>query len=264
MKVAFWGVRGSKPSPDSAFLKYGGNTNCIVVRGSTDHYFVLDAGTGLARFSTTLNSSEAYHATILLSHVHLYHIIGFQFSPLTYSKKCHTRVLGPRTRSYSLEEVFDHILSPIYSPVYGLDNLMANVEFEEVTSEIRQVEDIRIIAVPFTHSADTDSWGYRLEHESGTLVYLTDVILHEKSGEISPPARKLAADADILVVGADNPEMYVDGIELARLSRARHLIFSHHHPEATDRYLDRLQAKLREKITDIPITLAMEGMALEL
>jgi ribonuclease BN (tRNA processing enzyme) len=264
MKVSFWGVRGSRPTPDAAFLKYGGNTNCLVVRGRTNHYFVLDAGTGLARFSTLLSPSETYYATILLTHLHLYHIIGFQFSPLTYSKKCHTKVLGPSTRFHSLEDVFDHILSPIYSPVYGLDNLMANVQFEEITPAVRQVDDMTITGMPFAHSEDTDSWGYRLQNESGALVYLTDVILHDKDQGISPAAQQLAANADILVVGADTPEMYTDAIELARLCQVRHLVFSHHHPEATDEYLDRLQRKMREKITHVQITLAMEGMTLEI
>ena len=29
MKIKFWGVRGSIPSPGSHYVKYGGNTLCV-------------------------------------------------------------------------------------------------------------------------------------------------------------------------------------------------------------------------------------------
>ncbi|KKK72047.1 hypothetical protein LCGC14_2907830, partial [marine sediment metagenome] len=32
MKVKFWGVRGSIPTPGPDTVKYGGNTTCIEVR----------------------------------------------------------------------------------------------------------------------------------------------------------------------------------------------------------------------------------------
>ena len=34
MKVRFWGVRGSIPSPGPATARYGGNTTCIEVRSA--------------------------------------------------------------------------------------------------------------------------------------------------------------------------------------------------------------------------------------
>lgn len=263
MKISFWGVRGSEARPETQQLRYGGNTNCVVVRGSSDHYFVLDSGTGLARFSATLSSAKAYHATILLSHLHLFHIIGFQFSPLTYSQNSHTHVIGPRTKFYSLESVFDHILSPIYSPVYGLENLIADVTFEEIDLNPRHIENIVITATPFPHSPDTDSWGYRLQDETGVVVYITDVTLRGEDGLIFPSACQLADNADFLIIGADNPEEYVDGIELAKLARVKQLIFTHHPIDATDEELDRLQATLRQKNPFLQISLAIEGMALE-
>lgn len=263
MKISFWGVRGSEPRPEPNQLRYGGNTNCLVVQGKTNHYFVLDSGTGLARFSTTLNPAEAYHATMLLTHLHLFHIIGFQFSPLTYSRNSHMRVLGPRTKPHSLVEVFDHILSPIYSPVYGLDNLIANVEFEEIDKTVRQVEDITIISIPFAHTEETDSWGYRLQNETGAIVYITDAVVRDESGQILQAAKELAANANILVMGADEPHEYGEGLELARLAHVKHLVFTHHPIDATDEDLDRFQSDLREKNPDLKISLAVEGMTLE-
>ena len=45
MRVKFWGVRGSTPTPQAENLRYGGNTSCVEVRLG-DQIFVFDCGTG--------------------------------------------------------------------------------------------------------------------------------------------------------------------------------------------------------------------------
>ena len=46
MRVKFWGVRGSYPSPGAATVKYGGNTACVEIRAGK-RAIILDAGTGI-------------------------------------------------------------------------------------------------------------------------------------------------------------------------------------------------------------------------
>ena len=45
MKFTIHGVRGSVPTPDVRFLKYGGNTSCFEIETSNTQIF-CDAGTG--------------------------------------------------------------------------------------------------------------------------------------------------------------------------------------------------------------------------
>ena len=53
MKLKFWGVRGSIPTPGHATARYGGNTPCIEVR--TDRtLLVCDGGSGLREFGVDL------------------------------------------------------------------------------------------------------------------------------------------------------------------------------------------------------------------
>ena len=48
LKVKFWGVRGSYPTPGAGTIKYGGNTSSVEVRAG-ERTIILDAGTGWYR-----------------------------------------------------------------------------------------------------------------------------------------------------------------------------------------------------------------------
>jgi phosphoribosyl 1,2-cyclic phosphodiesterase len=81
MKIKFWGVRGSIPSPGSQYVKYGGNTLCIELYiEDIDRLIIIDAGSGLRLLGNHLTaaglSAESLKADIFLTHTHLDHIIG--------------------------------------------------------------------------------------------------------------------------------------------------------------------------------------------
>ena len=274
MKIEFWGVRGTSPAPDADKTRYGGNTNCVVVtsQDAPGHYFILDAGTGLARFGATLSYAHAHNSTVLLSHLHLQHIIGFQFTPFAFGKAYKTHVIGPSPRDMLLEKVFDTIMEPNYSPVYGIANLLAQVKFDEVDSQLRQVGNVSFIGLPFEHSQNTLSWGYRLEDKSGSMVYLVDTVLYDPDGSLAQAGIRLSYNVDVLIVGADVPyhlpdgtnNTYATGIALARASHAKHLYLYHHDPLMSDDELDAMQARLREENPDIQLTMAAERMVIDL
>ena len=46
MKVRFWGVRGSIPSPGASTMRYGGDTTCIEMKVGTET-IIFDAGSGI-------------------------------------------------------------------------------------------------------------------------------------------------------------------------------------------------------------------------
>ena len=48
MRIKFWGVRGSTPTPQPENLRYGGNTSCVEVRVG-DRIFVFDTAPGRLR-----------------------------------------------------------------------------------------------------------------------------------------------------------------------------------------------------------------------
>ena len=88
-KIKFRGVRGSYPCANKNFLQYGGNTSCVEVNVG-GHLIILDAGTGLIDLGNELMKNhimsgshlmdrKPIEATMLLSHIHQDHIIGFTF-----------------------------------------------------------------------------------------------------------------------------------------------------------------------------------------
>ena len=81
VRLNFWGVRGSIPSPGPDTVKFGGNTTCVELRADGQH-IILDAGTGLRLLGLQLMKEFAdrpLDLTLLLTHTHWDHIQGFPF-----------------------------------------------------------------------------------------------------------------------------------------------------------------------------------------
>ncbi len=57
MRVKFWGVRGSTPTPQAGNLRYGGNTSCVEVRFA-DSLYIFDCGTGFRTLGQQLESES--------------------------------------------------------------------------------------------------------------------------------------------------------------------------------------------------------------
>lgn len=79
MKLKFWGVRGSIPSPGEATVRYGGNTTCIEIRTDNNELIVLDGGTGIFPLAQTLLKELPVTAHIFNTHSHWDHIQGLPF-----------------------------------------------------------------------------------------------------------------------------------------------------------------------------------------
>src|SRR5271157_89970 len=77
MDVTLCGVRGSIPTPDADKLRYGGNTSCVSVQLEGGQ-LILDAGSGIRNLGARVfGRHEEVH--ILLTHLHLDHIMGLLF-----------------------------------------------------------------------------------------------------------------------------------------------------------------------------------------
>lgn len=79
MKLRFWGVRGSIPSPGEKTVRYGGNTTCIEVRTDDNELIILDGGTGIFPLAQSLLKELPVTAHIFNTHSHWDHIQGLPF-----------------------------------------------------------------------------------------------------------------------------------------------------------------------------------------
>ena len=281
MRVQLCGVRGSIPAPDADKLRYGGNTSCVLVE-LDEGAIILDAGTGIRKLGTQIYGRPG-PLHILLSHLHLDHIMGLLFFAPFYDPSANVTVWGPPGGQHGLRRRLARYLSAPLSPI-EIRDLPACVRFAEVPPEPWQLCGAEVSAALVTHRGPT--LGYRIAHHGRTLCYLPD---HEPglgADLENTPADwisglSLARDADLLLHDAQyTAEEYgttlgwghstlTDALRFARRAEARRLLMFHHDPAHADAQLDRLADEARGEWVagggdPSAVAMAVEGSTLEL
>ena len=148
MRVRFWGVRGSVPTPGPTTLEYGGNTSCIEVRVG-NQIIILDAGTGLRLLGKELLREfvdQPLDLTLLLTHTHWDHIQGLPFFMPVYRPQNRLRILGFEGARHGLENVLTGQMESPFFPI-GLRDVPANVRIEELTKMGFALGDVEVQAL---------------------------------------------------------------------------------------------------------------------
>ena len=251
-------------------VKYGGNTACVRLDVG-GRMIVIDGGSGLtglqADLQAAINAGEALTFDILLSHLHLDHIIGFSsFDPLfnaandmrIFTKSRDARPLG--------DQVFG-VFKPPYWPVdYAALSKAAPVEI--MPGEPFLI-DSHITVTPFLVPHADDTTGFRIESAGKTVVYLMDCEIDET---ISPSDDivRYAKGADVIIFDcAFFPEDYIKGWghstyqvaqRLLALTGCGKIIMAH----IGQAYSDEMMDGLKGRIADDRLIVAYEGLEIEL
>jgi phosphoribosyl 1,2-cyclic phosphodiesterase len=276
VKVRFWGVRGSVATPGPEFLRYGGNTTAVEVRGSGGHRLLIDLGTGVTQLAKELMEGEFGRGEgelpILLSHTHLDHIQGLPFFTPFFIRGNKIRIIGPELADLSLIETLQNHLNPHYSPLYGLENLAAGVRIETIEHGTSiELPGFRVLAAAMPHGGMT-SFAFRIEADGASLAFVGDVE-HPDDGPLTG-AVELARGVDLLIHDAMfTDEAYElrrgwghsavsDAIAVAESAGVGSLALFHHNPDATDDDIDAIVAWARAR-SRVPIFAASEGPAFD-
>lgn len=255
MRVRLWGTRGSIPTPDADKLRYGGNTSCVSVALDGGGELILDAGTGIRALGAQLYGRPGPHH-ILLTHLHLDHIIGLLFFAPFFDPSTQVVVWGPPGGLRDLRHSLARYLSAPLSPI-EIHELPASVEFNEVPYGPWRVLGAQVTADLVTHRGRT--LGYRIEESGRSLCYLPD---HEpglgQDLERTPgdwiSGFELARDVDLLLHDAQyTRDEYLttagwghsrvdDTLRFARRVQAARTLLIHHDPAHNDTFLDDLEA----------------------
>lgn len=270
MKIRFWGVRGSFVAAGGEFVRYGGNTPCVEVTEG-DRRLILDLGSGAIPLGKMLlgSASEKKKLTVLLSHTHMDHIMGFPFFAPVFHPKYQIDIYGPRGAGKKVDHVLDESLNPDYSPLYSLKNLSAKLEFHNLGEEPFQIHDFEVTAARLPH-AKIDSYGFRVEGRSGVVAYMTDVGYPE--GVPLDSVIELARDADLVIHDATfGPEdwrghekwghsSWEHALAVAERAGAKKLALFHHATDRTDDEVDKFVALARDAAPKGLVVIgAMEG-----
>jgi len=135
LRVKFWGVRGSYPTPGAGTVKYGGNTASVEIRAG-ERTIILDAGTGIIPLGRELArrasaQKRALEIVLLFSHLHHDHTQGFPFFVPAYMPNARLHIFGPGGTPQTLSHVLEHNQSSEIFPV-SLHEMASSKEIHSV------------------------------------------------------------------------------------------------------------------------------------
>ncbi len=106
MKLKFWGVRGSIPTPGKATVRYGGNTPSLELRLDNDELIIFDAGTGIRGLGDHLIANgESLNTYLLITHPHWDHIQGFPFFKPALISGNEITIIGTEREEINLQRI---------------------------------------------------------------------------------------------------------------------------------------------------------------
>lgn len=295
MKVKFWGVRGSIPSPGPHTQRYGGNTTCIEVRTDDNTLIILDGGTGIFPLSQMLLREMPVSANIFITHSHWDHIQGLPFFTPIYIPGNSLRIHGAYdvVSGNDISRVMDVQLQYSYFPVREAE-LRASIEYETVgIGQPIAIGDATVTGTLLSHPVI--NLGYRIDCNGKSMFFTGDhepyfniydpgdeghaeyqQIIEQKQAEIDEVMRGV----DVLIVDASyTVEEYPAkrgwghgtfdvAIAQARRAGVKRLVCTHHEPTRSDDDLERVfgeaMARAGSQPGDPEIMLSHEGLVIEL
>jgi len=274
MRVRFWGTRGSFPVPGAATLRYGGNTACLEMNAG-DELVVVDAGSGLRELGRSLVQGPPRRLSLLMTHLHWDHLLGFLFFEPAYALGWELMVGGWPAGLDGLKRMFKVGRSESHFPVHW-EKLAARIERSPELEPPRfSVGALQVRTTPLNHPQG--GVGYSFAHHGRRLVFLTDNELDGPGPVGLDEFAEFARGADVLIHDAQfTPEEhrerrgwghsdYAQAVELARRAEVGRLLLFHHDPGRSDDALDELVVRAQELAGPrLAVQAAIEGSELEL
>jgi phosphoribosyl 1,2-cyclic phosphodiesterase len=293
MKVRFWGVRGSYPTPGVGTVKYGGNTASVEVQAG-NRTIILDAGTGIIPLGRELaRSKRAGELLILFSHLHHDHTQGFPFFVPAYLPNAKLHIYGLDGTHESMKNVLERNQSSETFPV-GLRDMASSKDIQAVRESqiivwdeagVRVAEsgsklndEAVVIRIHKSYAHPGGVFVYRITWRGKSVVYATDT-----EGYVGTDKRlvRFAKDADVLIHDAQYLDEHYWGqlegfpstqgfghstvtmaCEVAASASTGQLVLFHHDPAYTDDMIAGMERKAKSLFTDS--VAAREGLELNL
>jgi len=231
MKLRFWGVRGSVPTPlapsrmrskissiverirqadvvdessrekflsslpDYLFNTVGGNTSCVEIAVEGDPRIIMDAGTGIRELGLEIAASRRPASChIFFSHFHWDHIQGLPFFAPAFDSSNDLHFYGARE---NFREILEAQMREPYFPI-GMSAMKASTEFVTLGGSPVRVGTSTVAYRPMRHPGGCHS--YRVEAEGLKIVYSTDTELDAADFVKTPENGRYFRGLDALII----------------------------------------------------------------
>lgn len=251
VEVIFWGVRGSAPCASKEYEEVGGHTSCVSLHNEKE-IVILDAGTGLLDLGHWIEKQNFQRATLLITHFHYDHILGFPFFQPIWREGFDLDVYANNFEEKgSLRNFFENILFSHPTFPVTFDQIKANIKLSQFkvgeTFEIK--EGAKIDTRPLNHPGK--STGFRINIQNKIISYITDT--EHTPGETDQNVLDLIKEADLMIYDSTYTEQeweakkgwghstWEEAIRLARLADVKQLALFHHDIMHTDEIMKKIE-----------------------
>jgi ribonuclease BN (tRNA processing enzyme) len=258
MTITILGSKGSIPYFNRESLTFGGNTSCVAVDiyGDGSHVVLLDCGSGAYGYSRCLTAGNMpKRLDILLSHLHVDHIIGLSMFGQLYNADSGLdyRIFTKSRNGKPLAEQIFGLYKPPYWPFIASQR--AYGECIAVDGGIFCLSDgVSVRVMDAKHANETTV--FRINAAGKSLVYLLDSEIPIDENEYAKYI-EFCKNADCLIFdGCFLPNVYPSktglghstyeiGIKLAEDSGCKMFVNAHWSQEYGDAELLDAQQKMR-------------------
>ena len=260
MCLTVLGARGSLPVSDTKRSRFGGATSCYMVQAGSETIF-LDGGTGLVSAPARFEKPPV----ILLSHLHLDHVIGLGMYPRLSQDGTITRLLFRADTEDEMRALLQQLFSPPFWPI-PLTEYKGTLLLEPLKPTLR-IGDVTVESIEGRHPGGC--LVFRLKYGDKRLVYATDC---EPDDPFFLKLISFCDGSDLLLYDGQFTEKdsitkkgfghstAEKGVELMERCGAKRLLLIHHDPQASDEKLLRRERRFNSE----RIRYAREGEEIEI
>lgn len=270
--VKFWGVRGLIPTPSEETNVYGGNTACVEMQVGGKN-LIFDGGTGLRMLGKNwLQKQQELVVHLFFTSAQTNRIQGFPFFAPAFAPQNYLHIYGTAASNGASikQSLCDQMLLPHFP--YPLQVMQSQLQFYNLTpNQVVAIDDVTVEMALINNIQK--SIGYRVTWFEYSVAYITDLQSKIDDSDVEDVIR-LTQGVDLLIVnpnyissdfgGSQTPidSYWKNTVDLARTTGVKQVVFSNHHPNHHDDFLDRVQAALKSDLEQA--FLACEGMVISI